>query len=441
MASPTKRSPRVALAPAYARQERQQRRPQNPFNVRTKPFQIQPVMFHPVLPGETLKTMLIQAQVWSDPLNVALKNTGWWCEYNVFYVKHRDLPGYETATDGLGKDLVDMFVQNESLVSHQAGVAVPWTYTPVGGVDFLKPALERIVEEYFRDEGETASSFQIDNVPICQIYGRGRSDAFDKLTLAAEYEDHRVDLDSDGDGTIHVGDEMNRAFQEWAAMHDAGVMDMTYEDWMATYGGRAPNTDVDRVDYHKPEDVAYARQFAYPTNTVEPTTGVPAVAVGWRVAHNLRKSYRFDEPGWLVVTQTVRPKVYLGNQIGSVASMMQSRDTWLPAILNAEQDVGHLVIPDDIGPLGGVITADDYMLNVRDLLLYGEQFLNYAPDASAGFVALPAADTQRRYADATQAGKLFAVPADGRFRADGMVSLSIMGRQKETTHNKVLYQA
>lgn len=210
---------------------------------------------------------------------------------------------------------------------------------------------------------------------------------------------------------------------------------------MATYGGRAPNTDVDRVDYHKPEDVAYARQFAYPTNTVEPTTGVPAVAVGWRVAHNLRKSYRFDEPGWLVVTQTVRPKVYLGNQIGSVASMMQTRDTWLPAILNAETDVGHLVIPDDIGPLGGVITADDYMLNVRDLLLYGEQFLNYAPDASAGFVALPAANTQRRYADATQAGKLFAVPADGRFRADGMVSLSIMGRQKETTHNKVLYQA
>lgn len=440
MASPTQRSPRVAVAPAYARQERQQRRPQNPFNVRTKPFQIQPVMFHPVLPGETLKTVLIQSQVWSDPLSSVLKNTGWWLEYNIFYIKHRDLPGYETATDGLGKDLVDMFVSNEALTPHVAAAAVPWTYTPIGGVDFVKPALERVVEEYFRDEGETAGAFHIDNVPICQIYGRGRSDAFDKLTLASDYEDHRQELDADGDGTVYVGDEMNRAFNEWAAMHDAGVMDMTYEDWMKTYGGRAPNSDVDRVEYHKPEDVAYARQFAYPTNTVEPTTGVPAVAVGWRAAHNLRKAYRFDEPGWLMVTQTVRPKVYLGNQIGSVASMMQSRDAWLPAVLHDESTVGHLVIPDDIGPLGGVLTAEDYMLSIRDLLLYGEQFVNYAP-AGAGFVALPTATVQRRYADAAQSMALFSDPTNGRFRADGMISLGIMGRQRETTKNLTLYKA
>lgn len=442
MVSPTIKSPRVAIAPAYARSERQQRRPQNPFNVQTKPFQIQPVMFHPVLPGETLKTVLIQAQVWSDPLASVLKNTGWWCEYNIFYVKHRDLPGYETAVDGLGKDLVDMFVSNESLAGHAAGAAVPWTYTPAGGVDFVSPALTRVVEEYFRDEGETASAFHIDNVPICQIYGRGRSDAFDKLTLSSDYEDHRVDLDADGDGTIHVGDEMNRAFNEWAAMHDAGVMDMTYEDWMRTYGGRAPNTDTDRVDYHRPEDIAYARQFAYPTNTVEPTTGVPAVAVGWRVAHNLRKAYRFDEPGWLLVTQTVRPKVYLGKQEGLVASMMTTRDAWLPAVLHDESTVGHLLIPEGTGPLGTVSTTanDDYMVSIRDLLLYGEQFVNYAP-AGAGFVDLPASSGQRRYADATQAMALFTNTTTGRFRADGMISLGIMGRQRETTKNLTLYKA
>lgn len=442
MASPTKRSPRVAIAPAYARTERQMRRPQHPFNVRTKPFQIQPIMFAPVLPGETLKTMLIQSQVWSDPLSVALKNTGWWCEYNVFYIKHRDLPGYEQATDGLGKDLVDMFVNNESLSPHVAGAAVPWTYTPIGGVDFIKPSLDRIVEEYFRDEGETSGTYHIDNVPICQIYGRGRSDAFDKLTLASEYEDHRVQLDVDNDGEVYVGDEMNRAFQEWAAMHDAGVMDMTYEDWMRTYGGRAPETDIDRVDYHKPEDVAYARQFAYPTNTVEPSTGVPAVAVGWRVAHNLKKSYRFNEPGWLMVTQTVRPKVYLKNQDGLVASMMINRDAWLPAVLHDESTVGHLLIQEDTGPLGVTFNdpGEEYMLSVRDLLLYGEQFVNYAP-TGAGFVDLPTVNTNRRYADATQSMAMFSDNVNGRFRADGMVSLGISGRQKETTKNLQLYRA
>lgn len=443
MASPTSRSPRVAIAPAYARTERTGRRPQCPFNVRTKPFQIQPVMFHPVLPGETLKTMLIQAQIWSDPLATVLKNTGWWCEYNVFYVKHRDLPGYEQAVDGLGKDLVDMFVSNESLASHAAGAVVPWTYTPVGGVDFVKPALERVVEEYFRDEGETAAAYAIDSVPICQIYGRGRSDAFDKLTLAADYEDHRQELDADGDGTIYVGDEMNRAFNEWAVAHDAGLIDMTYEDWMRTYGGGAGGSvEPDRVDYHRPEDVAYARQFTYPTNTVEPTTGVPAVAVGWRAQHNLRKAFRFDEPGWLLVTQTVRPKVFLQNQVGLVAAMMKTRDSWLPAILNSEIDVGHLLIPEDTGPLGTTMTATgaDYYVNIRDLLLYGEQFVNYAP-SGAGFVPLPAATSQRRYADATSAMALMADTTNGRFRADGMISLTIMGRQRETTKNLTLYQA
>ena len=358
MASPTARSPRVAIAPAYARSERQGRRPQNPFNVITKPYQIQPVMFHPVLPGETLKSLLIQGQIWSDPLNVALKNTGWWCEYNVFYVKHRDLPGYETATDGLGKDLVDMFVSNESLAPHAAGAIVPWTYTPVGGVDFVKPALERVVEEFFRDEGETANAFAIDGVPIAQIYGRGRSDAFDKLTMAANYRDARQKLDANNDGTIYVGDEMNRAFQEWAAAHDAGLIDMTYEDWMRTYGGGAGGSvEPDRVDYHRPEDIAYARQFTYPTNTVEPSTGVPAVAVGWRAAHNIRKAFRFDEPGWIMVTQTVRPKVYLGHQEGLVASMMKTRDSWLPAVLHDESTVGHLTIPHTEGPLATIMAA------------------------------------------------------------------------------------
>lgn len=442
MASPTARSPRVAIAPAYARSERQGRRPQNPFNVITKPYQIQPVMFHPVLPGETLKSLLIQGQIWSDPLNVALKNTGWWCEYNVFYVKHRDLPGYETATDGLGKDLVDMFVSNESLAPHAAGAIVPWTYTPVGGVDFVKPALERVVEEFFRDEGETANAFAIDGVPIAQIYGRGRSDAFDKLTMAANYRDARQKLDANNDGTIYVGDEMNRAFQEWAAAHDAGLIDMTYEDWMRTYGGGAGGSvEPDRVDYHRPEDIAYARQFTYPTNTVEPSTGVPAVAVGWRAAHNIRKAFRFDEPGWIMVTQTVRPKVYLGHQEGLVASMMKTRDSWLPAVLHDESTVGHLTIPHTEGPLATIMAAD-YMVSVRDLLLYGEQFVNYdQASTDPGFAAIPTAAAQRRYSDATQAMALFANTTTGRFRADGMVSLTILGRQHETTKNLQLYRA
>lgn len=441
MASPTKLDPRVALASPYARTERQTRRPQHPFNVETKPFQIQPVMLAPVLPGETLKSLLLQSQVWSDPLNVGLKNTGWWCEYNVFYIKHRDMPGYETAADGLGKDLVDMFVQNEALTTHVDSDGNVATYCPPGGVDFTLNALRRVVDEYFRDEGENYATAEIDGIPITQIYGRGRSDAFDKLTLAADYEDHRIPLsEGSDDGEIYVGDQMSRAFNEWATAHDAGLIDMDYDDWMKTYGGSARETQIDRVQYHKPEDIAYIRNFTYPTNTVEPATGVPAVAVGWRVANTMRKSYRFEEPGWLLVTQTVRPKVYLGNQQGLVAAMMQTRDSWLPAILNHETDVGHVVVDDLVGPLAATMSAD-YMLSFRDLLLYGEQFINHSPTGKPGFMALPTTTAGRRYAAPTQVMGMFADTTNGRFRADGMISLNIVGRQRETTHNKVLYRA
>lgn len=106
MVSPTKRSAPVGLAPAYQRSDRRARRPQHTFNIRWRPFQIQPFVLAPVLPGETLKNALIQAQIWSDPLGVAMKNSGWWLECFLFYVKHRDLPGWEIGVDGLGKDLI-----------------------------------------------------------------------------------------------------------------------------------------------------------------------------------------------------------------------------------------------------------------------------------------------------------------------------------------------
>jgi hypothetical protein len=445
MASPSVRSPRVGLAPSYARSERRVRRPQHPFNVITKPFQVQPVMCAPVLPGETLKSLLIQSQVWSDPLSVDMKNTGWWCEYNVWYCKHRDLLGFEVAVDGLGKDLIDMFVSNESLSGHQEAAAVAWSYCAPGGIDFVKNCLARVVDEYYRDEGEAwnDANKMLDSVPLAQIYGKGRSDAFDKLTLASGYADHRQKLDADNDGTIYVGDEMNRAFQEWAAAHDAGLVDMTYEDWMRTYGGRAgAGVEPDRVDYHRPEDLGYFRQFAYPNNTVEPSTGVPAVAIGWRVASQLKKSFAFQEPGWILVTNLIRPKVYLENQEGLVAGMMQTRNSWLPAILNDETTVSHLLIDDATGPLKTAMDAGnvDYWLDLRDLLNFGEQFINYTP-TGASFMELPLSTGVRRYAASTEIMEMFSNTTTGRLRQDGMISLNILGRQQERTQNLALYKA
>lgn len=446
MVSPTVRSPRVGVAPDYARTARTTRRPQHKFNLKTKPYQIQPFAIAPVLPGETLVSAMLQSQAWSDPLaSGPLRNIGWWQEYYLFYVKHRDLPGWERdelANQGLGSDLIDMIVNNGNLNSHKAVASVGWTYTPVGGVDFLSPAVNRIVEEYFRDEGETANIATIDNVPIAQIYGRGQDDAFKRLTFDSDYQDRRVSLDVDGDGDITV-DEVERAYIEWAAAYDAGLIQMDYEDWMKTYGVQSTLPNSDRVDYHRPELLFYNREFTYPTNTVEPTTGVPATAVGWRTAKQFRKNWLFPEPGWIIALTCKRPKVYLGSQEGNIASMMQTRDSWLPAILNDQLDVSHLKVTKNTGPLKTISNSanEDYWLDLRDLLNHGDQFVNWTMGAAAPNTGLPAVTGDRRYASATEAMRFFTDSTNGRFMEDGVLSLAIKGRQQPRYENLVLGRA
>ena len=442
MVSPAKLSPRVGVAPDYARTNRATRRPAHKFNLKVKPYQIQPFCVAPVLPGETLVSAMMQSQAWSDPLAAGvLRNIGWWNEYYLFYVKHRDLLGYErdeTIDAGIGSALIDMIVNNGNLAPYVTGADVPWTYTPKGGVDFVGAAVKRIVEEYFRDEGELSSVAQIDGVPIAQIYGRGQNDWSMRLTLAPDYEDRRQPLDVDGDGEIYVN-EIERAYTEWAAAYDAGLIQMDYEDWMRTYGVQSTLPNIDRVDYHRPELLFYNREFSYPTNTVEPTTGVPATAVGWRTAKQFKKNWLFQEPGWIIGLTCKRPKVYLGTQKGSVASMMTSRNSWLPAVLNDQLDVSHLLVAEGFGPAQNL--TEDYYIDLRDLLNYGDQFVNWAPGAAAPFVPLPEPDGDRRYATAAAAMAFFTDNVNGRFLEDGVLSLVIKGRQQPRYDNLVLGKA
>jgi len=106
--------------------------------------------------------------------------------------------------------------------------------------------------------------------------------------------------------------------------------------------------------------------------------------------------------------------------------------------LNHQMDVGHVEIPETTGPLAATFTTGkgDYWIDLRDLLVYGDQFNNYATPASGNagvpFVALPADTGQRRYASATQIMALFSDTVNGRIRQDGVCSLSIMGRQKQS---------
>lgn len=410
------------------------RRPNHRFNLVTKPYQIQPCGIAPVLAGETLQHSLLQAQVWSDPLASGMKNIGWWCEYWGFYVKHTDLIGWDT--DGqIGHEMVDMMLSDASLAGFQTAGGTAWTYCYPGAVDFVLEATKAVVGSYFRDEGEQWDVATLDSVPLAAVYGGGISDAFDKLTMAASYADRSVSVPGD------IG-QLDDYMMHWLALRDAGLVTMDYDDWMRASGGSSA-LDFDSSQsprHHFPELCFHAREWSYPINTVEPTTGVPATAAGWRVAVENKKRRFFPQPGWIVLFNCVRPKVYMGTQQGAIAGAMQSRATWLPGMQTQHHDLGHVSFADTAGPLANVMTAGYYM-DMRDLLNYGDQFVNYATPASGvsgvPFMALPTVAGAHKYASSTQIMALFADTVAGRIRQDGVCSMSIATDNKEPAHQSL----
>jgi hypothetical protein len=87
------------------------------------------------------------------------------------------------------------------------------------------------------------------------------------------------------------------------------------------------------------------------------------------------------------------------------------------------------------GPLNNA--ADDYWLDLRDLFLYGDQFLNYAmatAESDGAAVDLPTAALQHQYASGAMADALFVTPLSAnKIRSDGLVSLSIASSLRDTT--------
>lgn len=445
MASPRVLSP-VVQVPASRQQPRVGRYPSNPFNLQFRPFEIQPMMLHPVLPGETLKACLWQSQLWSDPLVAGSKNTGWTLEGFVWYVPWECLPGWELASDGLGRDLRDMMVTGESLNINVYPAGLNWTCRPPGGCDYVWEALKRTVECYFRDEGEAWDvSLSPGGVPHAKFKGRGGRDVLDKLTLQTAYADRRQNLDFDASGTITV-DDMILAMMEAGAKEQGTMTDMDYEDWVRAAGGRVRQGAIeqDRDTYHEPELLFEFREFTYPTATVDPVSGTPSVAVGWRSVKSAKKAFRFPSWGWVFGAVVVRPKVYYRNVEGLFADMMQTRDHWFPPNLDGRVYEPHMLIDDATGPLKTIMdTANvDYYIDLRDLLNYGEQFTNYQVGGagSAPSVSVPTSTGARHYPATNDGMQVFTDTTNGRLRMDGVVSLNIAGQAvvKQQVDNLVL---
>lgn len=389
------------------------RSPEHSFHIRQKPWIIQPFMIAPVLPGETFKNGLLQARVVSDPVTNPL--IGWWVEYYFFYVKLRDLPGRDTF-EGI---MLDGELNTSSLNS----AAKLATYHAETGVDYVEMCNRCVTEWYFRAEGE--GTHDLDSMPLAGVnIDHWTDSAINDADFVAPID---VDVDGPDANTTVQASEVDKAIRTWNILRAQQLTDMSFEDYLATYG-----VSVRREEPHKPELMRYIRQWTYPTNTVDPATGIPSSAISWSVQERVDKDRYCREPGFIFGVTISRPKIYLSNQKGAATILMTDAMAWLPAIMRDDPYTSLRKVAATTGPLK--TNTDAYWVDMKDLFLYGDQFVNFALTATdAGMVALPTAGLQKRYVTQAMIDGIFKTAGTDKVKQDGIVKLSILGALKDTT--------
>lgn len=401
--------------------QRRMRRPRHDFNVRHMPFTITPFLLAPVLPGETLKDGNLQSRCVTDPIKNPL--IGWWLEHYVFYVPHGAMPQAQAWQDMVltpDRDMTPNKTVAASLLNYHAGNGIDWVQ------ECLRAILDPEKGTWFRAKDEAWNNVLIGGLPAARV----QADSWLESAVAdAQMPDVQVD------GTTNPVDmtQLERLYLQWEALRSMQLTEATYEDFLRSYGVRLNKAE----DPTRPELLRYSRAWQYPSNTVDPTTGAPSSAVSWAVRENIDKDRFFRWPGFVFGVTIARPKVYLGKQKGAGSIMLDSALSWLPAILRENAGYSLKQIANNRGPLAGnVADANGYWVDLVDLFMYGDQFVNFDLTATdAGLVALPTTAMQKRFPAQADVEALFVgtTAATRLVRQDGVVSLSIASALEDRT--------
>lgn len=411
------------LLQAAAPTDRVGRYPKHPFLINERPFTAVPFMLAPVLPGETLTNLYFEARVVTDPIKHPL--IGWKKEFYFFYVR---------VTDLLSDAIRDMFIDptNTDLTATLGvGANDRYFYTAKGGIDYAKRCYQKVLVHYFRDEGEAWDAHVTSE-------GLGKVQIRDQFWM-----DSLTDKDAMPEGAAissatSAGD-LDRLMDAFEQLRSLGIANMTYEDFLRSYGIRVPDKDE-----AKPEMVARFSDFQYPSNTIDPTTGAPSSAVSWVFKNGQRDPKFIKEPGFIIGISVTRPKVYFSGLAGNMAGFMGRAWDWMPNYLATLPETSLKKFAGDTGPLGDRTTAPDgYWADMRDLLLYGDQWhdrgFNAVPaETTDHFVALPDGATfNSKYPSNNAIESFFKADPNEFVKTDGVVSLTIKGAQVDHTQGNL----
>lgn len=398
----------VQLLQPGRRVERKTRSPRHDYYLQHRPYQIQPFMCAPVLPGETLKNMTLTGRVISDPLNFGPGNIlPWWHEVFWFYVKARDLD--------LRDSFETMILEPSTTVGNITAADAP-TFHGGGAVNYVRACLKRVTEEYFRDEGESWDAQSLDGLPMARAFKRGSTFVDSMAALS----------DPATDPNFHQNpqtgpDPFAEHLDAWNRMRAMRMVDLSFEDYLAMHGIGGQEA----VEEHKPEILRYASNWTYPTNTVDPVTGDPSAAASWSVSERSDKDRFFTEPGFILGVTVVKAKLYMGNQRSAAVSMLENARAWLSHTMadRPEASLRQFGLAD--GPIKG--QTEGYWLDIRDLFIHGDQFNNMGATAWAHAPAVPTAAGDYGYITSAMINGLFKTATVNKIRQDGVCNLSILG--------------
>lgn len=407
------------LRPGESR-KRFHRRPNFPIAGTMRPFGLYPIMCHPVLPGETLKSASSKWSVVSQPL----KNPfcGAWLESWLFYVKLTDLD----------RDLGQMFISDSySTSGWTTGTGQEYYFSWTGGIDWIRDCTELIHSAYFISENETPKLLTGTDTSIRQVKLNNRS-WYQNLM----FEPAEVALDTTGERD-HV--EQMSAYDMVTQMQ---MTELSYESYLEQYGVKSMN--LGRGD---PEILRFTRSWTKPTNHIDPSTGTPSSAWVWNDEMKLDKDKRFNEPGFIIQLACVRPKMYQAGQVASMVSNLWGFTDWYPAYALKDPQAGIKRIGTDnevfLSTLNAAEGEVQMLYDIRDLLSHGEQFINdsspeYPLPMSTGWstvAAASASDVRGEYCVDQDIQDLFTGTSSENEKClyEGITGLTIAGHVSDTT--------
>ncbi len=398
------------------------RRPNFPIAGAMRPFGLYPIMCHPVLPGETLKSATSKWTVISQPLVNPF--VGAWLESWMFYVKLTDI----------NRSLSEMFISDTfSTSGFTTGTARAPYFNWAGGIDWIAMASERVHDAYFISEGENTRVLTVDFVRKIKLNNRSW---YQNLM----FEPAEVALDTTGER------DHDAQMTAWQMLAQMQMTELSYESYLEQYGVSSMKLGIG-----DPEILRFTRSWTKPTNVIDPTNGTPTSAWVWNDEMKITKDKRFEEPGFLLQMAAIRPKMYQAGQVASMVGNMWGFTDWYPAYNLTDPTAGVRRIGTDnevfLSTLNEAEGEVQLLYDHRDLLNHGEQFVNdftpqhalpFADSESGGWQTIAAADpadVRGEYASDQSIQDIFSGTTNDTEKClyEGMTSLTIAGHVTDTT--------